>query len=63
MRRVSWVRIVVTDDGAECEAVGVGHRLPNVRRVSLETALALAERGVPTIVRSGTDAPHKLLAG
>jgi hypothetical protein len=63
MRRVSWVRIVVSDDGAECEAVGVGHRLPNVRRVSLETALALAERGVPTIVRSGTDAPRTLRAG
>ena len=63
MRRVSWVRIVLSDDGARCEAIGVGHRLPNVRRVSLETAMALAVSGVPAIVRSGADAPKKLLAG
>jgi hypothetical protein len=53
MRRVSWVRIVVTDEGADCTVVGVGHRLPNVCRVTLETALALAESGVPAIVQSG----------
>jgi hypothetical protein len=63
MRRVSWVRIVVTDEGAECEAVGVGHRLPNVRRISLETAVALAETGVLTIVRSDVDGLTRLLAG
>ncbi len=52
MRRVSWVRIVLDDAGAHCEVLGVGHRLPNARRVSLETALALAAEGVPTVVRS-----------
>jgi hypothetical protein len=62
MRRVSWVRIVFTDAGAECAVIGVGHRLPNVRPVSLETALALAGRGVPTIVRSGRGSPRRLLA-
>ena len=63
MRRVSWVRIVVSDAGAECEVMGVGHRLPSAHRVSLETALALAATGVPVIVRSGPDASHHLLAG
>jgi hypothetical protein len=52
MRRVSWVRIVLADDGARCEVLGVGHRLPNAHAVSLETALALAAEGVPTVVRS-----------
>jgi hypothetical protein len=62
MRRVSWVRIVITDAGAECEAMGVGHRLPNTRRISLETALALAQEGVPAIVRVGAEGPKNLLA-
>jgi hypothetical protein len=52
MRRVSWVRIVVDDEGAHCEVLGVGHRLPNAHRVSLDTALALAASGVPTVVRT-----------
>jgi hypothetical protein len=56
MRRVSWVRIVLDDHGAHCEVHGVGHRLPSVRRVSLDTALALAAGGVPTVVRSVHDA-------
>jgi len=58
MRRVSWVRIVVDDRGARCQVLGVGHRLPSARRVSLETALALAAKGVPTVVRT-TDGPPK----
>ena len=62
MRRVSWVRIVVDDSGTRCQVVGVGHRLPSTRRVSLETALALAASGVPTVVRTADDAPEKLLA-
>lgn len=62
MRRVSWVRVVITDEGAECEAIGVGHRLPNVRRVSLDTALALAAEGVPAIVHQHGEPPRNLLA-
>ena len=62
MRRVSWVRILLSEGGADCEAFGVGHRLPNARRISLETALALARGGVPTIVRSGHEPPRRLLA-
>ena len=61
MRRVSWVRIVVDGEGAQCEVLGVGHRLPAVRRVSLDTALALAASGVPTVVRSADGATEKLL--
>lgn len=56
MRRVSWVRIVVDDDGTHCEVIGVGHRLPAARWVSLDTALALAASGVPTVVRSAAAA-------
>lgn len=61
MRRVSWVRIVLDGDRASCEALGVGHRLPAVRRISLDTALALAASGVPTVVRSPDGATEKLL--
>ncbi len=60
MRRVSWVRITLDDDGARCQVLGVGHRLPNARPVSLDTALALAAAGVPTVVRSA-DGAEKLL--
>ena len=48
MRRVSWVRITVDGEGAHCEVLGVGHRLPAVRPVSLETALGLAASGGST---------------
>lgn len=60
MRRVSWVRIVLDGSGAHCQVVGVGHRLPNARRISLDTALALAATGVPTVIRSA-DGAEKLL--
>jgi hypothetical protein len=62
MRRNCWVRIVVDDDGVHCELLGVGHRLPSVRPISLDTARALAARGVPTVVRSAEGTPEKLLA-
>ena len=62
MRRVSWVRIIVDDAGAHCEVLGVGHRLPSVRRVSLDTALGLAASGVPTVVRSAAATSDQALA-
>lgn len=62
MRRVSWVRIVVDGAGAQCEVHGVGHRLPGTRPVSLETALALAASGVPTVVRTVPSGPRPALA-
>lgn len=52
MRRVSWVRFVVTDGQTRCHAVGTGHRLPTVRAVPLDTALALVAAGVPSVIRS-----------
>ena len=55
MRRVSWVRIMVSDGHASCEAVGVGHRLPIVRPVSLDTAMDLASQGVPSVIRFAPD--------
>ncbi len=58
MRRVRWVRVQLQPDGrAVCHAMGTGHRLPIVRRVPLGTALALAEEGVPCVVRSVRDEP------
>ncbi len=62
MRRVSWVRILVNEHGARCEVHGVGHRFPSVRPVSLGTALALAGRGIPTVVRSADGATQTLSA-
>jgi hypothetical protein len=62
MRRVSWVRITVDGERAHCEVLGVGHRLPSVHRVSLDTALALAASGVPTVVRSAGAASEQALA-
>jgi hypothetical protein len=52
MRRLSWVRIVRDGDQSTCEAFGIGHRRPVVRRVSLATALELAGQGVPVVVRT-----------
>lgn len=62
MRRVSWVRITLDERGAHCHLHGVGHRLPSVRRVSLDTALTLAASGVPTVVTSPDGAPEALQA-
>ncbi len=61
LRRVSWVRITLDDHGAHCRIHGIGHRLPVTRQVSLDTALALAASGVPTVVRSADGASEKLL--
>jgi hypothetical protein len=51
MRRVSWVRVVMDDREATGEVFGVGSRLPTVRRVPIGTALLLAARGVPAVIR------------
>ncbi len=61
MRRVSWVRITLDGDRAHCQLHGVGHRLPVTRPVSLDTALALAASGVPTVVRSVERHSQRLL--
>ncbi len=61
MRRVSWIRITLDGDGgARCQLHGIGHRLPVTRQVALDTALALAASGVPTVVRSAEGHPQRL---
>lgn len=46
-----WVRIVLRDDGAQCQVGGVAHRRPVVRSVSLATARSLVASGVPSVIR------------
>ncbi len=61
LRRVRWLRIVLFGGGdAQAQVVGIGHRLPVVRPVSLATAASLAASGVPTVIRnrSSSPAPH-----
>jgi len=53
LRRIDWVRIELTDCGARCQLVGVGHRLPARRPTTLDTAVALQRAGVPTVVVGG----------
>ncbi len=52
MRRVRLVRITITGVTVECEACGLGHRVPCARVIPLHTALALRAAGVPTVVCS-----------
>lgn len=51
LRRVTSVRIMLTDAGPVCEVTGIGHRAPTTRRIALATATRLAAAGVPTLVR------------
>lgn len=50
-RRIVWQRIELEGDRVECRLRGVRHRLPSERPISLGAALALVERGLPTVVR------------
>lgn len=69
MRRINFVRIELESGGRRCSVVGVGHRLPVVRPVSLPVALDLARAGVPTVIHTHPPAPAsspppvRLLAG
>lgn len=51
-RRVDWVRVTMDHDSPRCDVVGVGHRLPVVRRVPLRIAAAFVAAGVPVVVRT-----------
>lgn len=46
-----FVRIVHHGDAVSCEVIGVEHRRPVRRQVSLSTATALAVSGAPVVVR------------
>ena len=50
-RRMVWQRIDVDGGHVACRLRGVRHRLPTEQSISLGAALALAERGLPTVVR------------
>ena len=55
MRRISWVRIDLVVEGHRCTVAGISHRLPVERSVPLDTALALWQSGVPTVIRRQGD--------
>ena len=50
-RRLVWQQIDVDGSRIECRLRGVRHRLPSERPISVGAALALVERGLPTVVR------------
>jgi hypothetical protein len=56
LRRISFVRVDLSGPCPQAEVVGVAHRRPVTRPVSLQQAADLAAAGVPTVVRHG-DAP------
>lgn len=64
LQRVLGVRVVLTENGAVGEAIGVLRRRPVVQRISLARAAALVAQGVPLAVRrpeegaAGSEAPE-----
>lgn len=52
MRRVSFVRVVTDATGVWAEAVGVGHRLPVTRTITVAKAVELSQAGVPLVQRT-----------
>jgi hypothetical protein len=57
LRRVGWVRLVEGPTDIRAEVVGVGHRSPTARPITLGTAHALMSSGVPVVcIREGTTA-------
>lgn len=49
-RRLAWARLELGPDGPRGSVNGVRHRLPVTLEVSVSAVLALAGRGVPTLV-------------
>ena len=58
LSRVCWVRIVLREDGAQCQVGAIAHRRPVVRTVSLATARSLIAGGVPSVVRHASASDH-----
>lgn len=58
MRRIGMVIVEPRPGATTCSVVGIGNRLPVVRRVSLHTAAVLARAGVPTLVRREPSPPR-----
>ena len=59
MRRIDWVRIVVSEEGTSCQAVGVADRLPIDRPITLGTATSLVGNGIPAVVRRNPATRHQ----
>lgn len=51
-RRIEFVRLIVDDECATAEVTGVAHRLPRTIPISLRTAHALIEAGVPSRIEA-----------
>ncbi len=51
LRRVDWIRVLLSHDGPRAEAVGVRHRQPATAPISLASAARLAAAGSPLVVR------------
>jgi hypothetical protein len=49
-RRMSWASIQLHQDGPRASVHGVRHRLPTTSPAPVDAVLALARRGVPTVV-------------
>lgn len=61
MRRVNWVRIVISGTAVLCDVHDIGHRLPCRRPLNLASALALRAAGVPTVIRTESPDGRRLL--
>jgi len=51
LRRVDWVRLLVSDDHVDAEAVGVGYRLPTSCPIPMAVAANLIASGIPYVTR------------
>jgi hypothetical protein len=51
LRRIDWVRLVVSDDHVGAEVVGVGYRLPRSCPIPMSLAATLIASGVPHTTR------------
>jgi hypothetical protein len=60
LRRVTGVRLTVSDDGAHAEVCGIGHRHPVTLPIGMGLATRLVEAGAPLTVCS--DATSTALA-
>jgi hypothetical protein len=49
-RRIAWARLDLAPDGPRGQVHGLRHRLPVTVDVPVDTVLALASAGVPTVV-------------
>lgn len=56
LRRIDWVRFIVSDDSVRAEVIGIGFQLPSTCPISLSLASELVGSGVPYVVRQSAKA-------